>query len=183
MLSGIIPRVIALRYAVLLLIAVVVSDKSVLAQAAESNEPVAVMEIGGAASRSVTNHESSYGPTVAVETTAIERWLELEAGVTPLFGHHSTEWSTDLLFKKPWTLSHRAEFMIGAGPEWIHTNARNSAANSVAIEVAPDFMFWPKAHHRFGWYVEPGYEYKFGRDHEHSFAITGGLLIGVGKRR
>ena len=42
-------------------------------------------------------------------------------GVTPAFSHHSTEWDTDLLFKKPWTLSEKVEFMFGIGPEWIHT--------------------------------------------------------------
>lgn len=179
----IIAAVITLRYAALVLFALTLSDKNALAQSAENNEPAAVIEIGGAAARSVTNHEWSYGPTVAIEATAVEKWLELEAGVTPLFGRHSTEWSTDLLFKKPWTLSPKAEFMLGAGPEWIHSNARDNVANSVAIEVAPDFMFWPNSRHKFGWYFEPSYEYKFGPDHEHSFAVTGGLLIGIGKRR
>ncbi|MGA7639037.1 MAG: hypothetical protein WCB00_19040, partial [Candidatus Acidiferrales bacterium] len=55
---------------------------------------VAVVELGGAAERSVTEGNSSFGPTVAVEFTPIENWLELEAGVTPLFRRHSTEWST-----------------------------------------------------------------------------------------
>jgi hypothetical protein len=48
------------------------------------------------------------------------KWLELEVGVTPLFGRHSTEWNTDLLFKKPWTLPKKAELMLGVGPEWVH---------------------------------------------------------------
>lgn len=85
----------------------------------------------------------------------------------------------DLLFKKPWTLSEKVEFMIGVGPEWIHSNAYGIKANSVAAEVAPDFMFWPTKKHRFGWYFEPSYEYKFGTGHEHSLGITGGLLIGI----
>jgi hypothetical protein len=50
---------------------------------------------------------SGISPTVAVEVTPIENWLELEAGVTPLFRRDSTEWGTDLLFKKPWTLSKK----------------------------------------------------------------------------
>src|SRR6516164_245501 len=29
-----------------------------------------------------------------------------------------TEWETDLLFKKPFTLSDKVEFMIGVGPAW-----------------------------------------------------------------
>jgi len=142
-------------------------------------EPAAVVEVGGAVNRSLTNHESSFGPTVAVEVTAKENWLELEAGVTPLFGHHSTEWGTDFLFKKPWTLSRKVEFMLGVGPEWIHTSSRGVTTNAVGLEVAPDFMFWPAAKHKFGWYLEPSYDYKFGAQHEHSIGITGGLLISI----
>ena len=68
-------------------------------------EHVAVVELGGAAFWSVTDARSSFGPSVAVEVTPVENWLELEVGTTPLFGHHSTEWGTDLVLKKPWDLS------------------------------------------------------------------------------
>jgi hypothetical protein len=142
-------------------------------------EPAAVIELGAAAGRSLTEGKSSVGPTVGVEITPIENWLELEAGVTPLFRRHSTEWSIDLLFKKPWTLTDKREFMLGIGPEWIHTNAYGMKMNSVGVEVAPDFMFWSSKKHRFGWYLEPSYEYKFGPGHEHSLGISGGLLIGI----
>jgi len=150
---------------------------NVFAQSAEKE--VAVVELGAAAERSLTEGNSSFGPTVAVEVTPIEKWLELEAGVTPLFRRHSTEWTTDLLFKKPWTLSPKIEFMLGAGPEWIHTNAYGKKMNSAGVEVAPDFMFWPSKKHRFGWYLEPSYDYKFGPGHEHSLGVSGGLLIAV----
>lgn len=149
-----------------------------LAQSSE-REPDAVIELGAAAGRSLTEAQSSFGPTAAVEVTPIENWLELEAGVTPLFRRHSTEWGVDLLFKKPWTLSDKNEFMFGIGPEWIHGNAYGVKRDSVAFEVAPDFMFWSSKRHRFGWYLEPSYEYKFGPGHEHSLGINGGLLIGV----
>jgi hypothetical protein len=148
------------------------------AQSAEK-EPSAVVELGAAGERSITEGQSSFGPTVAVEVTPIEKWLELEAGVTPLFRRHSTEWGVDLLFKKPWTFSDKFEFMIGVGPEWIHTNAYGIRTNSVGAEVAPDLMFWSSKKHRVGWYLEPSYEYKFGTAHEHSLAVSGGLLIGI----
>jgi hypothetical protein len=148
------------------------------AQSAEK-EPPAVLEVGGAASRSLTERQSSFGPTVAVEVTPIEKWLEIEGGVTPLFRSHSTEWSADLLFKKPWTLSDTKEVMLGIGPEWIYLNAYGRKMNSVAGEVVPDFMFWSSNNHRFGWYLEPSYEYKFGPGHEHSIGLSGGLLIGI----
>ena len=86
-------------------------------------EPAAIVELGGAGSWNLKGGASSFGADIAAEVTPIENWLELEAGVTPLFTRHSTEWDTDLLFKKPWTLSKKAEFMFGVGPEWVHTRA------------------------------------------------------------
>ena len=148
------------------------------AQSAQK-ESAAVLELGAAGARSLTEGQSSFGPTVAVQVTPIEKRLELEAGVTPLFRRHSTEWSVDLLFKKPWAISDRFEFMLGVGPEWIHTNAYGRKMNSVGAEVAPDFMFWPSKKHRFGWYLEPGYDYKFGPGHEHSLGMSGGILVAI----
>jgi hypothetical protein len=141
-------------------------------------EPVAVVELGGAANWNFKGG-SSFGPTVAVEVTPIENWLELEAGVTPLFARNSREWDTDFLLKKPWTLSKKVEFMVGVGPEWVHLTNRGITTNSVSGEAVLDFMFWPSAKHRFGWYLEPGYEYNFARGHEQSIGISGGLLIAI----
>jgi hypothetical protein len=142
-------------------------------------EPAAIMELGAAAARNIKDAGSSIGPDIAVEITPIEHWLELEAGVTPLFGRHSTEWDVDLLFKKPWTLSKKAEFMVGLGPAWGDTRQYGVTTNSFAGEAVLDFMFWPSGKHRFGWYLEPGYEYGFGRGHERSVGISGGLLIAI----
>jgi hypothetical protein len=149
-----------------------------LAQADEK-ESAAVLEVGGAAAQSVTGSGASFGPTVAVEVTPIENWLELEAGVTPLFRRHATEWDIDLLFKKPWTLSKKAEFMAGIGPEWVHARQYGMTTNSMAGEAVADFMFWPSAKRRFGWYLEPAYDYSFGPGHEQSIGVSGGLLIAI----
>jgi hypothetical protein len=142
-------------------------------------EPAAIVELGAAASASLKGAGWSFGPDIAVEVTPIENWLELEGGVTPLFTRHSTEWDIDLLFKKPWTLSEKAEFMFGIGPEWVHTKQYGITTNSVAAEAVLDFMFWPSGKHRFGWYLEPSYDYNFGRGHEQSIGISGGLLIAI----
>ena len=149
------------------------------AQSADADKEAAVVEIGAAANWSVKDGSSSFGPNFAVEVTPIEHWLEIEAGVTPLFANHSTEWDVDCLFKKPWTISKKVEFMAGVGPEWIHTSVRGVTTNSAAAEAALDFMFWPLAKHRFGWYLEPAYDYSFGRGHEQSAGISGGLLIAI----
>jgi hypothetical protein len=149
-----------------------------VAQSAEK-EPAAIVELGGAGSWNIKDGGTSFGPTVAVEFTPIENWLEIEAGVTPLFARHSTEWDTDLLFKKPWTLSKKVEFMLGVGPEWVHARNSGLTTNSVSAELAGDFMFWPSKKRRFGWYLEPAYDYNFGRGREQSLGISGGLLIAI----
>lgn len=171
------------------LLALLLWSGSALAQSADVEpEPAAILELGGAASWNLPGGGSSFGPDFAAEVTPIENWLEIEAGVTPLFTRHSTEWDTDLLFKKPgllrgW-LSDKVELMAGVGPEWVHLRAYGASANSVAGEAALDFMFWPSAKRRFGWYLEPAYDYGLGRGHEQSIGITAGLLIAIpGARR
>ena len=162
----------------LLLVCLFLCSGRALAQSAEK-ESAAVLELGGAAAWSFKDSAASFGPSVAVEVTPIENWLELEAGVTPLFPRHSTEWGTDLLFKKPWTLSRKTEFMFGVGPEWIHSIHYGARSNSVAGEAVLDFMFWRSEKHHFGWYLEPSYEYNFARGHEQSTGLTAGLLIAI----
>lgn len=142
-------------------------------------ESAAIVEVGGAGNWNVKGGGSAFGPTVAVEVTPIKNWLELEAGVTPLFAKGSTEWDTDLLFKKPWDISRKIEFMLGVGPAWVHANKSGTTRNSISGELAPDFMFWPSAKRRFGWYIEPSYEYNFARGHEQSIGVTVGLLISI----
>jgi hypothetical protein len=157
---------------------------NVSAQPADKEpEPAAIVELGGAAGRDLNGGGSSFGGDLAVEFTPIEKWLEIEAGTTPLFRRHSTEWDTDLLFKKPWTLSEKVEFMFGVGPEWIRTRAYGVTTNAVGGEVVLDFMFWPSSKRRFGWFLEPGYDYSFARGHERSIGISGGLLIAIPGRR
>lgn len=142
---------------------------------AEDKEPSAIVEIGGASDWGLAGG-SSFGPTVGVEVTPIENWLEIEAGIAPLFGGGRTEWETDLLFKKPFTLSTTVDFMVGIGPEWTYTTG---GAGRIGGEAALDFMFWPWPQRRFGWFLEPSYSYSFGSGHEQSLGISVGLLIAI----
>lgn len=145
----------------------------------EEKEPAAILEIGGAGEGALTHGTPSYGPNVAVEVTPIKEWLEIEAGVTPFLSRGQTEWETDLLFKKPYTLSKTTEFMFGVGPGWAHTIKGGKSENSVEGEAALDFMLWPWEKRRFGWYAEPSYGYSFGSGHEQSMSMTVGLLIAI----
>jgi hypothetical protein len=150
-----------------------------LQQVSEDKDPKAILELGAATSWNLSGGAATFAPNLAAEITPIEKWLELEAGVSPFFTRNSTEWDTDLLFKKPWTLSPKAEFMLGVGPQWAHLRQNGKATNSIAGEVAGDFMFWPSGRHRFGWFLEPAYDYSFARGHQQSIGMSAGLLIGI----
>ncbi len=141
---------------------------------AEEREPSAIIEIGGAGDWGLPG-ASSFGPSAAIEFTPIEHWLEIEAGVSMLFGGSQTEWDTDLLFKKPFTLSKTVEFMIGVGPEWTFSRE----GTKIAGEVAADFMFWPTPDRKYGWFLEPSYSYSFSQGHEQSLGVSAGLLIPI----
>jgi hypothetical protein len=170
-----VPRVLPV-----LLLCCCVTTLAQTADVAKSKEAVAILEVGGVTSSSLTGRGSSFGLNVAVEVTPIEKWLEVEIGVTSFFRpHHSAEWNTDVLFKKPWDLSRHFEFMAGVGPEWVHSREPDSKRNSIAGEAALDLMYWPGSKRRFGAFIEPSYDYNFARGHEQSFGITAGLLIAI----
>ncbi|HWZ60919.1 MAG TPA: hypothetical protein VNW46_18180 [Gemmatimonadaceae bacterium] len=146
----------------------------------QSNEAdhVAVLEIGGAADWGLNGGPASLGGTLAVEVTPIERWLELEAGVTALGTNGRRQVSTDLIFKKPFAFSPTVEFMAGAGPQLSWTLSGPRHTRSLAAEVALDFMFWVTKH--VGWYVEPAYDFSgFRATSDRSLGMTAGLIIGV----
>ena len=153
-------------------------ELSVPVRAADDDNK-AVLEVGAATSWNVSGGATTFAPNLAAEKTVIENWLELEIGVSPFYTHTAKEWDTDLLFKKPWTLSRKAEFMLGIGPQWTHLKQDGRWTNTLAGEVAGDFMFWPSDKHRFGWYLEPACDYSFARGHQKSLGISFGLLIGL----
>jgi hypothetical protein len=141
---------------------------------AGDKEPTAIVELGAAGDWGLPG-PSDFGPSVAVEFTPIKDWLEIEGGVAPMFRSGRTEWDADLLFKKPFTLSDKVEFMVGVGPQWTFS----SGGTKVAAEFALDFMFWPTSDRKYGWFLEPTYSYSFNRGHEQSLGATVGLLIAI----
>ena len=61
---------------------------------AGDKEPFAVLELGAAGEWGLNGDGSSFGPTAAIEFTAIKNWLAIEPGVTTLFSRGQTEWDT-----------------------------------------------------------------------------------------
>ena len=60
-----------------------------------------------------------------------------------------------------------------------HLRWNGRVTNSFSAEIAGDFMFWPTGEHRFGWFLEPTYDYSFAGGHQQSIGMSGGLLIGI----
>ena len=115
------------------------------------------------------------GGTFAFEVTPIEHWLELEFGVSVIPHPGGVEIPIDLLFKKPWRLSRTVEFMVGVGPELIHSTADHQTF--VGLSAVGDLMVWPRQN--VGWYVEPAIERTFAPGaHQTGFAVAVGLILG-----
>jgi hypothetical protein len=144
------------------------------AEEAREREHAFILEIGPAAEWPLHGEKANYGGTVAVEKEVIENWLELELGVTMSGTNGRPVLGLDLLFKKPFHLSPRWEFMIGAGPSFERPLDR-SGHTSKGAEFALDFMFWP--YQNIGWYVEPSWTIMPATG-KNSLGATGGLLIG-----
>lgn len=115
------------------------------------------------------------GGTFAFEVTPIEHWLELEVGVSAIPHPGGVEIPVDLLFKKPWRISRRVEFMAGVGPEVIHSTV--GPRTFWGLSGVGDLMVWPRQN--VGWYLEPGIERTFRPGaHETGLAMAAGLILG-----
>ena len=142
-------------------------------------EPVAIFELGGATEWSLNAGGSGFGPTAAIEFSAVKDWLEIETGTAAVFSRGQTEWDADVVFKKPFDLSPTIEFEPGIGPVWMHTSGGGRTSDALGAEVVADFMFWPTPDRKFGWFLEPSYTYSFSHGHEESFGVSAGLLIPI----
>lgn len=144
--------------------------------AAREDDHAVVLEAGVVVAHTLGERSSHLGATIAAEVTPIENWLELEFGVTVMPADGGTELSTDLLFKKPWRLSRRAEFMAGIGPEVVHASGTDRGT-FLGGEAVLDFMYWPRRN--LGWYAEPSYDLVSRHGVTRGLGISVGLLIGI----
>jgi hypothetical protein len=141
--------------------------------AAEEKEPTAVIAIGGAGEWGLPG-ATSFGPSASVEFTPIKDWLEIEIGAATLFRRGVTEFETDVIFKKPFTLSDTLELMVGAGQAWSYTRDEGIKWGAT---FALDLMVWPWPERKFGWFIEPAYTIT--QDNEKSLSVSVGLLIAI----
>jgi hypothetical protein len=144
-----------------------------LAAAEKDNDPLWVAMIG-AAGEWPTHGNFQTGPSLAVEFNVIKDWLEIEVGSAKLFRGSNSEFETEVVFRKPFTLSATTEVMIGLGPMW--SKAKDESWK-VGTTFVADFMFWSSPERKYGWFVEPSYSI-VNPGNERSFAVSAGLLIG-----
>jgi len=170
------PKVATVRacgFAILL--AVLACANLVYAQESGDDDHKAVLEAGAVAEHGSEGGSGRFGGTLGVEVSPIDNWLELEFGVAALHSPGATEYSSDLVFKKPFRLSETSEFMLGLGPFVSRTVSGSQKDTSHGVEAVLDFMFWVQKD--FGFYVEPGWSRTSGTG-ERSIGVTVGLLFG-----
>jgi hypothetical protein len=153
-------------------VALIASGHGVTA-AEKDNDPLWVLMIG-AGGEWPTHGNFLSGPAPSVEFNVIKDWLEIEVGAAKLFRGSDSEFETEVVFRKPFTLSETAEVMIGLGPIW--SKAKDERWKVGTTYVA-DFMFWATPEKKYGWFVEPSYSI-VNPGNERSFAVSAGLIIG-----
>ncbi len=146
---------------------------------AEEKEPSAIIELGGATEWTLRDGGQSFGSAVAIDVTPLKDRLEIEAGVSSLFGSGRADWNTDVVFKKPFTLSPTVEVEVGGGPAWMHATGGGKTADTLGGEAVVEFQFWPWPNRNYGLYLEPSYGYDFGSGHAQSVGVTVGLLVAI----
>jgi hypothetical protein len=86
---------------------------------------------------------------------------------------------TELLATGPQRCPFGYAILLSADKLFPYLRQHGTTSNSISGEVAGDFMFWPNGKHRFGWYLEPAYDYNFMAGHQQSIGMSAGLLIGI----
>ena len=145
----------------------------------KEKDAAAELEIGAAAEWAIPGGNFGFGPSVGIEYTLIRDWLEIELEVSPLFGAGRTDWDTEFIFKKPYSLSDKIEVMPGIGPAWLYKTGNGQNTGSFGAVALVDVQIWPSLERNFGWFIEPSYTYDFGREHEQSLGVTFGLLVPI----
>jgi hypothetical protein len=160
-----------------LLIAITIGFPGIVRGQSPRHDYEPILEVGFAAEGGLSERAVGLGGTVALELTAVEHWLEFEAGVSLLRRDHATELGFDLLAKKPYRFSPTVEFMVGAGPTMTWEHELPNTRTVIGASAVLDLMLWPRAASRIGWYLEPGLDLGFHDGTTTSLGLSMGLLI------
>jgi len=143
---------------------------------ADGKERTLVFGEGAAAEVELKGRSSHGGLNAFVEWNAIDEWLELELGASILATDGGVVVPVDLLLKKPFTITHSLELMVGFGPEMVQFAAPGDQATVWGVEGALDLMLWPTQH--YGLWVEPSYDLLFRDRVEGGMGGTAGVMLG-----
>jgi hypothetical protein len=133
----------------ILLLAALIAPGQRAAAAEKDNDPLWVAMIG-VAGEWPTHGNFQNGPSFSIEFSVIKDWLEVEVGSAKLFRGSNSEFETEVVFRKPFTLSETTEVMIGLGPIW--SKAKDESWK-VGTTFVADFMFWSSPERKFGWFL------------------------------
>lgn len=156
---------------------VLVSHRAMGQESIAKEDKSFVVLIGPTVERNLNNNTFNRGGTAAVEFTPIEDVLEIEVNATLLNSTGQREWSSEILFKKPFRLSPTSELMVGIGPQVGRKLQGADRGPSTGIALALDLMFWET--NEFGWYLGPEYGYGLGRSRgERTIGVSAGIVVG-----
>jgi hypothetical protein len=153
----------------------------IAAQADTEVDYAAALEAGVANEHNSSGGSPGLGPALGIAVTSIENWFEIEVGLAGLRSAVGSDLSGDVIFKKPFRLSETAAFMFGLGPFVSRTVSGPQRDTAHGIEVAVDFMFWPREN--IGWYVEPSWSRTSGTVRGPSVLPSGFYSVGPRRRR
>ena len=131
-----------------------------------------------AKNRNLSGGAATFAPNFAVETTPIENWLEIEDGVSPFFTGNSTEWDTNLIFTKPWTLSRKQSSCSGSDCSGF-TCGRTASRRIRLGRTRSRFHVLASAQTALRMVLGPAYDYSFARGDTQSIGMSAGLLTAI----
>ena len=134
------------------------------------------LQFGGVAEWSLASDASRLGPSVSLEQEVIPRQLQIELGFDRFHEANSTESEFEISLKKPFELGPDAELTVGLGPTWARSSGIAAQSHAVDGEFSLDFQFSLTG--RWGWYIEPSYQFGGSQNSDRSAGLSMGLLLG-----
>ncbi len=103
-----------MNLAVIGLTAILLTPAQIVAAAEKDKDPLAVVMLGAAGEWDFPGGDFSLGPSVAVEFGMIKDWLEIEIGGAKLFRRGTSEWESEVVFRKGGWRARAKEILLRA---------------------------------------------------------------------